>query len=234
MRHLVAALVATALLATPATAHTGTPLMRVADEAGYVYAWSASASEVTLSRPGLTVVLRPGNRRYLINERVAYASEAPVFENGELFVPADVVSQLRMLAGRNPDARATEGARTGPVSGPVTASGALTLTARQVTGREAIVVDGKAPASVPVTITLVGSISRDLPDVLLQRITLQTDGTFHATIPVAPAMPRGSSVTVTATSLPGVASASARVTIGAPNPGIDSDHFDHLPKDPLH
>ena len=34
MRHLAATLVATALLATPATAHTGTPLMRVAEAAG--------------------------------------------------------------------------------------------------------------------------------------------------------------------------------------------------------
>jgi Copper amine oxidase N-terminal domain len=231
MRRLGAAIVATVLLASPATAHTGTPLMRVADGAGYAYAWSASASEVTLSRPGLTVVLRPGNRRYVINERVAYASEAPVYENGDLVVPDDVVSELRALAGRNPDVRATEGARTGPVSGPVAASGSLTLTARMATGREAIVVDGKAPASVPVTITLVGSVSRDLPDVLLRRLTLQTDGTFHATINVASAMPRGSTVTVTATSLPGVAPASARVVIGAPNPGIDSDTFDHLPKD---
>src|SRR5665213_734297 len=89
MRHLAATLVATALLATPATAHTGTPLMRVADGAGYVYAWSASASEVTLSRPGLTIVLRPGNRRYEINDRVAYASEAPVYENGDLTVLVD-------------------------------------------------------------------------------------------------------------------------------------------------
>jgi hypothetical protein len=206
--------------------------MRVAEGAGYVYTWSASASEVTLSRPGLTIVLRPGNRRYEINDRVAYASEAPVYENGDLVVPADVVNELRALAGRYPDARATEGARTGPVSSPVTASGSLTLTARQATGREGIVVDGTAPASVPVTITLVGSISRDVPDVLLRRITLQTNGTYHATIIVAPAMPRGSYVTVSATSLPGVSPASARVTIGAPNPAIDSDIFDHLPKDP--
>jgi hypothetical protein len=232
MRSLAATLVATAFLATPATAHTGTPLMRVADGAGYVYTWSASASEVTLSRPGLTIVLRPGNRRYEINDRVAYASEAPVYENGDLVVPVDVVNELRALAGRTPDARATEGARTGPVTSPATASGSLTLTARQATGREAIVIDGTAPASVPVTITLVGTISRDLPDVLLRRITLQTDGTFHATLIVAPAMPRGSFVTVSATSLPGVAPASARLTIGAPNPATDSDIFDHLPKDP--
>jgi copper amine oxidase-like protein len=232
MRHLAATFVATALLATPATAHTGTPLMRVADGAGYVYAWSASASEVTLSRPGLTIVLRPGNRRYEINDRVAYASEAPVYENGDLFVPNDVVFALRALAGRNPDARATEGARTGSVTTPATVSGSLTITARMAAGRDAIVVDGMAPASVPVTLTLVGSISRDIPDVLLRRVTLQTDGTFHATITVAPAMPRGSYVTVTATSLPGVSPASARVVITPPNPSLDSSLFDHLPKDP--
>ena len=81
------------------------------------------------------------------------------------------------------------------------------------------------------TLTLVGTISRDLPDVLLQRITVQTDGTFHATLAVAPMMPRGSFVTVTATSLPGVAPASARVTIAWPHPDIDSPIFDHLPTD---
>src|SRR5579884_944837 len=158
MRRFVPALFVTALLASPATAHTGTPLMRVAENAGYVYAWSASASEVTLSRPGLTVVLRPGTRRYEVNERVAYASEPPVYENGDLTVPADVVNELRTLAGRNPDARAMEGARTGSVIRPVAAnaSGTLTLTARAMTGREAIAIDGTAPASVPVTLTLVG------------------------------------------------------------------------------
>ena len=231
MRRLAAAVVATTLLATPATAHTGTPLMRVAESAGYAYAWSASASEVILSRPGLTIVLRPGNRRYEINDRVAYASEALVYENGDLVVPADVVSQLRALAGRTPAARATEGARTGSVSVPATASGSLTIRAQAAAGREAIVVDGTAPASMPVTLTLVGSISRDLPDVLLRRVTLQTDGTFHATLPVASAMPRGSYVTVTATSLPGVSPASVRVNLGAPNTAIDTPHFDHLPKD---
>ncbi len=210
--------------------------MRVAENAGYVYAWSTSASEVTLSRPGLTIVLRPGTRRYEVNERVEYASEAPVYENGDLFVPGDVVTELRTLAGRTPDARAMEGARTGSVIRPVaaTASGSLTISARAVTGREAISIDGTAPASVPVTLTLVGSISRDLPDVLVRRITLVSDGsTFHATVPVAPAMPRGSHVTITATSLPGIAPVSASVLIDAPNPGLDSK-FDHLPKDPIH
>ena len=42
-------------------------------------------------------------------------------------------------------------------------------------------------------------------------------------------MPRGSYVTVTVTSLPGVSPATAHVTMAAPNPTIDSDKFDHLP-----
>jgi len=231
MRRLSATLVAAALLTAPATAHTGTPLMRVAEAAGYAYAWSASASEVTVSRPGLTVVLRPGNRRYEVNNRVEYASEAPVYGAGDLVVPDDVVNELRALAGRYPDARATEGARPGPATSFAPASGSLTLSAHQAAGRDAILVDGTAPASMPVTLTLVGSISRDLPDVLIGRITIQSDRAFHATLPVATAMPRGSFVTVTATALPGVAPASARVTIGAPNPAIDSDRFDHLQKD---
>ena len=228
MRRLAATFVATALLAAPATAHTGTPLMRVAQAAGYVYAWSASASEVTLSRPGLTIVLRPGNRRYEINDRVAFASEAPVYENGDLTVPDDVVSELRTLAaGASSVPRATEGARPGPVLAQ--AGGKLTIAARPAIGREAIVIDGTAPGPIPVTLTVAGTMSRDLPDVVFSRVTIATDGTFHATLAVAPGIPRGSVVTVTATSLPGVVSASARLTVGAPHPELDTD-LDHLPK----
>ncbi|HZO94076.1 MAG TPA: stalk domain-containing protein [Candidatus Baltobacteraceae bacterium] len=229
MQRLAVALVAAALPASPATAHTGTPLARVAGSAGYAYAWSASASEVTLSRPGLTIVLRPGDRRYEINDRVEYASEAPTYGSGDLLVSSDVVAELRMLAGRTPVVRAMEGARPGTVVSD-NASGSLTLTARPAVGRAGIVVDGTAPASVPVTLTLVATISRDLPDILIRRITLATDGTFHTTLDVAPAVPEGSTLTITATSLPGIAPATAHVTAVPPNPHLDTQ-FDHLPKD---
>jgi len=229
MRHLAVAIVAAALPALPATAHTGNSLLRVAGAAGYAYAWSVSASEVTLSRPGFTIVLRPGNRRYEINDRVVYASEAPVYENGDLFVPNDVVAELRALAGATPVSRATEGARPGPASSLSSASGKLTVAVRPAIGREGIVVDGTAPGPVPVTLTLVGTISRDLPDIVIRRVTLATDGTFHTTLDIAPGMPHGSLITVTVSSLPGITPASARVTIGAPNSGYDSP-LDHLPK----
>jgi hypothetical protein len=242
MRHLAATLVATALSAFPAIAHAGTSLERVADQVGYAYAWSASASEVTLSRPGLTVVLRPGNRRYQINDRVAYAGEAPVYENGDLSVSADVIAELRVLAGRYPVSRATEGTRVGSstnppsptVPNPASASGSLSILVSPAPGREAVVVDGSAPAAlrgnaVPVTLTVTGTVSRDLPTVTLQRVTLATDGTFHTILSIS-GMPRGSVVTVTATSLLGLAPASAKITVGEPNRGVDSP-LDHLPKD---
>ena len=230
MRRLAAALVATALPALPATAHTGDSLRRVAAESGYAYAWSASASEVTLSRPGVTIVLRPGLRRYEINDRVAYASEAPVDEHGDLAVPDDVVAQIRAFARGAAMPRATEGTGTETVAASARASGKLTLTVRQATGRDAIVVDGTAPGALPVTVTLTGLISRDIPAVTLERVTLATDGTYHATLPVAPTMPRGSLVTVTATSLPGVSPASATFTVGPPSPDVDT-RFNQLPKD---
>ncbi len=234
MRRFAAAFVATTLSAIPATAHAGSSLQRVADQVGYAYAWSASASEVTLSRPGLTVVLRPGNRRWQINDRVAYASEAPVYENGDLSVSADVVAELRALAGRYPVSRAMEGTRIGAAAAPASASGALSIQLSPAPGASAVVVDGSAPAalrgtSVPVTLTLTGTISRDLPTVTLQRVTLATDGTFHQALTIS-GLPRGSVVTVTATSLPGVTPASAYLTVGAPNPRVDSP-LDHLPKD---
>jgi hypothetical protein len=234
VRRLAAAFVATTLSAIPATAHAGSSLMRVADQVGYAYAWSASASEVTLSRPGLTVVLRPGNRRWQINDRVAYASAAPVYENGDLSVSADVVAELRALAGRYPVSRATDGARTGAPPSPAVANASLSLALRMVEGRQAIAVDGTAPGAVPgnplpVTLTLTGTLSRDLPTVTLRRVTLASDGTFHTTMAIA-GMPRGTVVTVTATSVSGLAPASAHLTVGAPNPGVDSP-LDHLPKD---
>jgi hypothetical protein len=104
------------------------------------------------------------------------------------------------------------------------------VSAFPATGRDAIVVRGTAPGAVPVTIVLTGTISRDIPEVTLGRVTLATDGNFSATVPVAPTMPRGSVVTVTVTSLPGVSPASARVVVGPPNPQLDTQ-FDHLPKD---
>ena len=130
----------------------------------------------------------------------------------------------------SPD-RTMEGSRPVTVAQSPSAS-TLTLRAHQAAGELAIVVDGTAPAALPVRITLTGEISRDIPTVTLYSVTLATDGTFHAVLPIAPTMPRDSVVIVTATTLSGASnSAQARVAVGAPNPQLDT-RFDHLdPKD---
>ena len=130
----------------------------------------------------------------------------------------------------SPD-RTMEGSRPVTVAQSHPSTNPFTLRASQVTGRNEIVVDGTAPAALPVRIYLTGEISRDIPVVTLYGVTLATDGTFHAVLPIAPSMPRDSVVIVTATSLSGASLATARVVVGAPNPQLDT-RFDHLdPKD---
>lgn len=126
-----------------------------------------------------------------------------------------------------PSDRAMEGSRPVTVAQSSASASTLTLRASQAPGRYAILVDGTAPAALPVRITLTGEISRDIPVVTLSSVTLATDGTFHAVLPIAPSMPRDSVVIVTATSLSGASLATARVIVGSPNPQLDT-RFDHL------
>ena len=128
-----------------------------------------------------------------------------------------------------PSDRTMEGSR--PVTVAQTAPSAYVLHASQAAGRNELLVDGTAPAALPVRITLTGEISRDIPVVTLYSVTLATDGTFHTVLPIAPSMPRDSVVIVTTTTLSGAPLATARVHVGPPNPQLDT-RFDHLdPKD---
>jgi hypothetical protein len=132
-----------------------------------------------------------------------------VYADGDLLVSSDVVAQLRTLAGSTFGPRAMEGVRGTSVT---TATGAITLTARALR-RDRIEVNGSAPAGLPVTLTLATSLDRDMPDVLLKRVTVATDGTYHATLDVATGLPAGSEVRITAASLPGVSTTTTRVVL---------------------
>ena len=89
-------------------------------------------------------------------------------------------------------------------------------------GSEAIAVNGHAPSSAPVTITLLATISPDLPTIVVSRHDVQPDsnGQFQATISVAPDYVRDSILRVVATSTYGTTPASATITIAAPNAGV--------------
>jgi hypothetical protein len=91
----------------------------------------------------------------------------------------------------------------------------------QTAGSEALTVSGHASAGTPVTITLLATISPDLPTVVVSRHDVQPDanGQFQAVIPTAPDYLRGSLLRVVATSA-GSVPASATAIVGQPNAGV--------------
>lgn len=99
---------------------------------------------------------------------------------------------------------------------------ALALTATPVVGRNAVEVTISGPAGVPVVVTLTATIDPDLPTVLVGRnhVTIDTSGTAHTVLTLAPDYWRGSQVTITATSIDGVTPASVSVHIVAPHPEL--------------
>lgn len=107
-------------------------------------------------------------------------------------------------------------ART-PVVGQLDASSGLVVSAREMSGRRALLVQGSGPHDARITLTVLAALAPDLPTVLLQRIGVQADfsGHFAAVVPLAPDYFTGSEVTLVATA--GTESAATHVVLnGAP------------------
>ncbi len=225
---LAFALTFIAAVAAPAVAaEPSIPLARIAAENGYAYAWLAGEGAVSLSRPGVVVVLRAGQKLYRVGDRVLSADRAPYYDGTDLVVSQAVAANLRRLAQEFP---LPPGSLAPPTqTAPIT--GTLTVEARQVAGRDAIVVSGRGPADVPVLVTLTGEISRDLPVVVLSRVTthIKPDGSYTADIGISSAPPPDTVVIATVTSVTGVKSSSARVVLKATSPAVNS-RLDKLPQ----
>ncbi|MBV8748580.1 MAG: hypothetical protein JO103_02575 [Candidatus Eremiobacteraeota bacterium] len=114
---------------------------------------------------------------------------------------------------------------------PTATTAPVTLTLTRAAGHEAVVATGNAPAARPVELAAYATYSRDLPTVLLSRRVVTTDanGRFTTTLPLAPAYFRGALVTVVVRSVPDGPSATARISVTAPNDPTpaDADPSDH-------
>lgn len=101
-------------------------------------------------------------------------------------------------------------------------SGLASLIVKPHAGAESIDVSGRAAIGHAITISLVSTIDRDLPDVLLSRTMLYPggDGMYSAVISIAPGFTRGSIITVFATPSDGGPAATARYLPDAPNRGV--------------
>jgi hypothetical protein len=216
-----------AVAAPAAAADASIPLARIAAESGYSYAFLAGEGAVSLSRPGVVVVLRAGQKLYRVGDRIVAADRPPTYDGTDLVVSPAVATYLRQLAQAYPIAPPPAGTPTPAAA----ATGTLTVEVRQIAGRDALAVRGGGPAGVPVTVTLTAEISRDLPVVVLSRVTtrIAPDGTYAADIGISAGPPRDTTIIATVTSLPGVKSANARVALKATSADVDSP-LDKLPQ----
>lgn len=198
------------------------PLMRVAAQSGYTYSWLSSERAVSLSRPGIVIVIRPGDQIYEVNDRIETTSIAPRYASNDILVSEALARRINELA-RVASGSASLGSGGIPLTITTTpVQGSITLAVRPVPGSEALDISGTAPASVPVTLTLLATVSSDIPTVVVSRHDLQTDrsGHFQTTVSIAPDYLRGSILQVSATSVPGVSSATVQIIPGAPNAAV--------------
>lgn len=131
---------------------------------------------------------------------------------------------LQALSASSPGPSTAAALRPGAGGTTIAQAGgsALSLDVRQHQGAEALDVSGFAPRNAPVTITLLATISSEIPTIVVSRQDVITDvnGRFGAVIPIASAYARGAILKIVATSLPGVVPASAQIVIKAPNDGV--------------
>jgi hypothetical protein len=218
------------LLAAPSTAAAAqreVSLSSVAQTAHLEYRWLAAERAVQLSGPGIVLVIRPGNNVYDVNDRVETTSIAPRYASNDIYVSSALADHIERLAQQAylaiANAQAAEQrAQAQDVANLAELHGTIVLNVQPLKGAEALLVTGAAPPSAPVRITLLATLSSDLPNVLISRHDLSADaeGKFQAIIPIAPDYIRQTFLNVLATSGPGVTPASAHILVDAANAGI--------------
>ena len=220
------AVLATGLIVATAPTAAAThdvALRHIAQQLGYDYAYLGPQDAVTLARPGVTILLRPGETTFDVNDRTETTTQAPHFYQNDLYVSVELANQLAEIAAHYPRTQriVVVSQEAQPAAAPAEgeAHGVISLDVHQVAGSEAVAVSGQAPPSVPVMLTVLGTLSKDIPDVVVGRHEVAADvsGRFSAIVPIAPDYFRGSILTLVATSLPGVRKASAQIVVGPPN-----------------
>ena len=226
-RYLPAAVLAAAVFLTSASvafaAHQ-TPLMQAAAQLGYAYSYLGPEDAVALTKPGVTIVIRPGERLFDVNDRTeAMDGSAPQFSRSDIFISDALFTRLKQISAKYPSQTTGEraiivqsGSSVANVSGAI---GQLNLS--QVPGKHDINVSGRAPGNLPITLTLYATFTTQIPDVVVSRNEVVSDanGTFKTQISPASAYYYGGILTVVASSVSGVTSAKSQIVLKAPNDG---------------
>lgn len=221
------------LLSAPCAAavtEPGVPLATVAREARLEYSWLAATRAVQLSGPGLVLVVRPGDNVYEVDDRVEVTAVTPRYTSNDIYVSQTLATHILQLARQAEALVSEQEAQAARLvseeqqqqAGVPLLSGTIVLNVSPLQGAEALLVTGAAPPLAPVRVTLLATLSSEIPNVLLSRhdLTAGPDGKFQAIVPIASDFARNSFIHVLATSLPGVTSASAQLLVHAPNEGV--------------
>jgi hypothetical protein len=229
---ILAALLA---VAPPAMAGHETPLAKVAADLGFQYSYLGPEDAVALTKAGVTVVIRPGESLFDVNDRTeSIDGSPPRFSHSDIYISDALLRRLRQISAHYGSLAADREitVTTAAPSGYGAISGAISgLTLVQVPGSQEVSVGGKAPANAPVTLTLIETISLEVPDVVLSRheVLADVDGTFKTDISIAPGYYRGGILTLVASSVAGVSPAKAHLVMKAPN-GTVSIPNDQVPR----
>jgi hypothetical protein len=227
---VVAAVLAASLCCTWVSAsaqQNGNSLLAAAVRDGYVVQWLFPERSVSLSRPGMAIVVRPGAVMYTVNDHVEFTDAPPRYINGDLLVSSTLIARIARLAQSAAAAQPRQSETTSmtpmaPTVAGAAASGPITIDVRPQAGSEALAVTGHTPSTAPVTVTLLATFSTDVPTVVVSRHDVQPDvsGNFSATLPIAAAFARGTLLRVVAASSAGTTPASADLIVGIPNDGV--------------
>ncbi len=205
------------------------PLATVARAAHLQYTWLSASRAVQLSGPGIVLVIRPGDNLYEVDDRVEVTAVTPRYISNDIYVSRKLANHINQLAWQAQRLASIQEAQAASVVNAMLQQvnapelhGTIVLNVTQLQGAEALLVTGTAPPSAPVRITLLATLSSEIPNVLLSRhdLTAGPDGKFQAIVPISPDYLRDSFIHVLATSSPGVISASSQLLIHSANAGI--------------
>jgi hypothetical protein len=189
-------------MVAPAQDHL-TSLTDVAKKLGYTYAYLGPDEAVSLNRPGVSVIIRPGAPLFDMNDRtIPVSGSVPVYSNGDIYVSSAMIGLLRRLAGPNAVVGHDAVADVQPLMGmhPHRPAVIDSLSAMHIEGDQALRVAGQASPYAAITLTLVAKLSRSIPDVVVSRLHVSADksGAFSSRVPIAPVYFTGSLFTVVA------------------------------------
>lgn len=212
-----------------ASADDAVSLTRVARQLGFHYAYLPFENAVSLARPGIVVVVRPGDAFFNANERrEPVFGMVPQYRQNDVYVSPAFLSEIRGLGTPFPPQNSAAVAKGGPVDQGRVSS----LHLSQIPNAPTITVTGSATPGSRVDVVLKTALSASLPIVVLDHATAFADpsGAFATVVSVAPDHFYASRFMVEASGAGDVAPTIAKLDTQEQNPAAQTKADDLNPK----